>query len=363
MDNELGEGGFGLVKSVNGKAVKYFQKLSYLVAEYAALNLVKDCPFIVNPVGIDFGSMSLSMELCETNMRKWLKKQRKWISSRAVSKAVREERTKEFESDCREIMEDVLRGLIYLHDRNLLHSDVKPSNILLIRRNGKIGAVLGDCGFISRKEYARTAQTTAVYRDRYHTQTYAHDIYSLGITFLEMYGEFLTRDTSEMEIMALISRRVPSQYQGLVKKMIGPPTKRPTARQILKELYGYSYNSDFVGINHLWKKGKDLKEYRNVAAKFAKQKGIIRGMKAFNAVSYFLSTQLPSMTPLHFIAASFYICRSTFGCLKIDRKNRVISVEDYLTLGNCNHRQFFNCVQILCESEEFLSILFANSEK
>lgn len=72
----------------------------------------------------------IQLELCHTNLREWL--------------AVGEERSDETLWD---LFSQITEGLCDIHERGMIHRDVKPANVLLkFKSNGSIVAKLGDLG-------------------------------------------------------------------------------------------------------------------------------------------------------------------------------------------------------------------------
>ena len=47
----------------------------------------------------------------------------------------------------KQIIYDVLKGLIHLENVNVIHHDIKPENVFLYRKSNKIHAIIGDFGF------------------------------------------------------------------------------------------------------------------------------------------------------------------------------------------------------------------------
>ena len=150
------------------------------------------------------------------------------------------------------IMQMVLKGLINIHKINLIHRDIKGSNILL-SENGY--AKLGDFGVgiqLTDKDY-RTSKKGSPYwmspqvvlNEKYDTKT---DIWSLGITCVELVeGEPPNGDLKPAKVMEKIACTPPK-----VEDIINPnehtdefidfvrlcleidPDKRPNASELIK---------------------------------------------------------------------------------------------------------------------------------
>src|SRR5436189_1973265 len=112
----LGEGAYGKVRAHNNLAVKTFNDLLPLVQEYAALKYLRDCDYIVKVDKVDFEQLELYMELYDDSLRGFISKHRG---------------SKTYLTKIDTIINHILKGLIEIHDRGLLHGDIKPSNILI----------------------------------------------------------------------------------------------------------------------------------------------------------------------------------------------------------------------------------------
>ena len=150
------------------------------------------------------------------------------------------------------IMEQILKGLINIHKINLIHRDVKGSNILL-SEDGT--AKLGDFGVgiqLTDEEY-RTSKKGSPYwmspqvilNEKYDTKT---DIWSLGITCVELVeGEPPNGDLKPMKVMEKIACNPPKvediinldehtdEFIDFVRLCLEiNPNDRPTAEQLIK---------------------------------------------------------------------------------------------------------------------------------
>lgn len=214
----LGKGSYGEVTVKHGVAVKKFVKLSHLIQEYAALKYLEDCKYIVKPVWVNFGELELGMQLYDMSLRKYLEQTAK--------------------PDFWKILYGILSGLVELHDRGLVHGDIKPGNILVNLNPFKV--VLGDCGFVSIGKYAKVERTAAVYRETEYRHDCYHDMYSLGICILEMASEIrVFRQSSYREILQMVNDRVRNKkLREIIYNLIREDREnRFTARGLMRALF------------------------------------------------------------------------------------------------------------------------------
>ena len=156
------------------------------------------------------------------------------------------------------IAESVLRGLSYLHERKIIHRDIKPQNILL---NEKGEVKLCDFGVSGEavNSLAMTFTGTSFYMapERIQGQPYSVtcDVWSLGLTLLEVAGgkfpfksEKITQNVAPIELLTMIltfsphlkdepeldicwSKTFKSFIEYCLKK---DASERPSPRQMLK---------------------------------------------------------------------------------------------------------------------------------
>lgn len=171
---KLGKGTFGKVIKENGMAIKHFHRYSDVIQEYSMLKILSDCDYIVRTNGFNLNDKKLAMDLYDCTFRDLLDK------------------NNYNRNDLDHIIHDILLGLIELHDKNLVHGDLKPNNILI--KLNPLKVVLGDCGFVSIGKYAKVNLTARGYREIEYEHDYKHDMFSFGIIMLKVFGEFKSKD-------------------------------------------------------------------------------------------------------------------------------------------------------------------------
>ena len=338
MSGFLGRGTYGEVHVRDGKAIKRFSKLSHLIQEYMALKYLDECDYVVHTRGVDFPNLELYMELYDCSLKKWLEERRE-------GEGVRRE-------EIMDILRDILRGLVELHDRELAHGDLKPGNVLIRKRSLK--AVLGDCGFVSIAKYAKVERTAAIYRDPVVSYDSTHDMFSFGVCFLEMTADIkINRQASYDELKHVVKEKVDNpEYRKILYNLLhSDKSRRPSARSLLYRLFSESpvkwvrpsvieasssssscsrHDASTVGVknyrehNHIISHNatshvvsvlhKDRQYIRRLMKQTAHQFEINRGKKGYGALlSYIDNHRIESSLHRIYTAVTLMILSSIFG--------------------------------------------------
>ena len=182
------------------------------------------------------------------------------------------------------IIKMVLQGLIIIHDKKLIHRDIKGANILL-SEDGY--AKLGDFGVGTKlllKENYRSSIKGSPYwmspqviqKENYDSKT---DIWSLGITCIELtQGEPPFSDLNPNEVMDFIGNKkfifddffqkkksnYSKEFINFVSKCLKiNPEKRANAKELIKHEFIVKYAKDNIYLKQLLKKYEnDMDNYR-----------------------------------------------------------------------------------------------------
>ena len=84
----------------------------------------------------------------------------------------------------RQLIDELLSAVAYLHQHGVLHLDLKPDNILMTRIGGHVKLI--DLGYAYQDSYPFTTGGTPHYTAPDPVKTPASDIYSLGVIFDEL---------------------------------------------------------------------------------------------------------------------------------------------------------------------------------
>ena len=88
-----------------------------------------------------------------------------------------------------DLVKQIARGLVIMHERHVFHRDIKPENILIDKQEVVKITDLGISKVISSKEQASSTVGTLYYMPKEIIESkgsYQSDIYSLGVTFYEL---------------------------------------------------------------------------------------------------------------------------------------------------------------------------------
>ena len=173
------------------------------------------------------------------------------------------------------IMEMILKGLILMHNENLIHRDIKGANIL-ISEDGYaklgdfgVGATLNDEKYrLSKKGSPYWMSPQVASSIKYDFKT---DIWSLGITCVELLeGEPPFSDMKPKSVMERISKNPPSpseiidlnehtpEFKSFVESCLEiDPNKRASARDLLKHEFITKFSKGRKYLEKLAKKHQD----------------------------------------------------------------------------------------------------------
>ncbi|KAL2041892.1 hypothetical protein N7G274_005079 [Stereocaulon virgatum] len=157
-----------------------------------------------------------------------------------------------------QVMMQVMAGVLFMHQKGVLHRDIKPDNTLVARKT-PVHAVPADLGWAASldDEYAlrRRCGTVGFNAPRIPEegssdtlQTTAIDVFSLGATFLFMIEPDRYKDATFIAALVDMSSRPPKFYAELVLSMLAPkPQDRPSLETCLevvnKKMYTWTKES------------------------------------------------------------------------------------------------------------------------
>ena len=218
----LGKGTYGSVRVRKGLAVKKFHDVRHMIQEYIAGSYLDNARNIVRVYEIEVRKLTLSMELYQMNLRHWMEDNydRRKINDRYF------------------ILHEILVGLCEIHGRGLVHGDIKPGNILINEKPLKVA--IADLGFVSLNRYAKVKYTARVYRDSVIRQSSVHDLFSLGVLMIELFGRIkITATCNYEELKIIVNDNIHSmKLKEIILDLLAEnPRQRPQAKDVLHYFY------------------------------------------------------------------------------------------------------------------------------
>ncbi|MCE9624345.1 MAG: serine/threonine protein kinase [Deltaproteobacteria bacterium] len=159
-----------------------------------------------------------------------------------------------------QLVVQALRALDYLHQRGVLHLDLKPANLLVTDpdRTGELSVKLIDFGIARWKKHGRSQNAEVSGSPPYaapeilmeQEPSPASDIYSLGMLLHQIFArrfpfstqnpmEILMRQTFEDPLpIEKLDPALPPEFAELLRRMVarGPSARLPSARAVLDEI-------------------------------------------------------------------------------------------------------------------------------
>lgn len=162
----LGAGSFGNVTGKNNEATKKFKTLRHFIQEVILTIYMRKSRYIINLNKYNIENLEMKTERWSCSLRDSYRKIRFT------------------EKQKMRIFIDMVKGLSHLHERQIVHSDFKPSNILINLETKR--AVICDLGLSSVMMYAKKDQTAPAYRPKKTKHIYGHDMFGLCLTSYEL---------------------------------------------------------------------------------------------------------------------------------------------------------------------------------
>ncbi len=339
----LGEGTYGMVKRSGNTAVKHFAKLPHLIQEYAAGAYLNNCPYTVNVLGFDLENLTLTMELYDGSLKDWLASPRSFRQKLIMFR-------------------QILKGLVWMHDLGLVHGDLKPGNCVANwSSNGDLKkVVIADLGFVAPELFAKAERTAPVYREKVVERDYQHDIYSLGVIGLEVFGNVkVTKQFSSRKLIHNVNKRVENQLlRELISQMLDEDREeRPTARYILYHLFNIRPEIHYYPESHYTSTGgldrKDKYELEDIFRYYGGQGNTIRRAK----IGYYICRIYLAKKNIDLCKSKTYAGAILVILAAIFSKSK-FTVKDAARLGNTSEDAVYRALYGLLNDDEVLKCLF-----
>lgn len=247
---KIGRGAYGTVYLKNGKAIKNFPSPgtgNSMIREIIASKYLEECPNILTIEDFDLVNRRHYSKYYDSTLKKFMssvsglddeqKKLSKHPNSLTdeqrmslikLSKLTQKEKILKIRS--------LLDGIVYMHSRDIVHSDLKPNNIFYSTEEDIF--IIGDLGFVAPSKYTKSGRTCRYYREPEPKNNTAHDIYSLGVLLIELLCNISIRKIYTYEKLVSFCRIEDRAIENMIISMIDYDyKKRPNIFGIYYTLY------------------------------------------------------------------------------------------------------------------------------
>ena len=321
---------------------------SYL-RESLAMAYLQDCEYVVQMKSSSMTSMSITMDLCDGDLRHWYEEN--------YGKEGYYEKVDSY-------IKDMIRGLLEIHDRGMVHGDFKMSNVLL--KNGK--AYTGDCGFTSIGRYSAVYYTAEPYRDPNVKAHWTHDAYSLGCILYQLFtGKRTTYRNDKGENVAFTSLQLRDRVQRYVKNKYKEHLtmllhsiwqRRPSLRTLYKDWYGEDVPvwkpQYFCEVPETYSKKEEMDALYPEARRFAKYHFVERFEESWYSLCYYVSeNEVKDLRIL--VGALLLMCNSCFHY----RDNLLrVKMEDVIEFSKCTKQEMVGAINKLSRNPDFVTSFY-----
>lgn len=222
----IGRGTYGVVKTINCMAYKYYDDWPCLVRELPCLISCQG-PGVVEVYGYNPYKQCVRMKLYQTDLATWLSQN----SSKQNLFKFRQH-----------VLHNIIQGLVTIHSRGCVHGDLKPSNILLsstigikittrdYENSSSVRVVLADLGNVCPNGQGSIHYITPSHRPIVSSKHCPHlqhwvDVYALALVVMELW---ISDYDSWAQEVSLLQDNIPlDEYLTRIRSGINSPDVSP----------------------------------------------------------------------------------------------------------------------------------------
>lgn len=366
----LGSGAYGEVHVRDGMAVKSFHNIEKLkkmhphrksipdittpsfIRECMALCYLNENPHIVQVFEFDAEKMEISMELCNGDLREW--------KTRNMGK-------EKYFDTVYIYLRQIMKALVAMHDRGMVHGDIKMSNILVCS-NGE--ACIGDLGFSTLAPYSAVYYTAEPYRDPHMKAHPCHDVYSFACTAYQLLTgksiSYREKDGSRRafrgnELRDRVERHTPLHFRsGLLAMTNRDWESRPTMRKIYEEWFSEEipvWTPTMMCVVPEFYTGKmELEHEIDLAKVVASRRNIERFERTCYALRYYVSENPITEYRLYVTVLLFL----THCCYHFKKTVFNFTLTAGCKYASCNRKRFCDVMALLMSNRDFLDCFYWN---
>lgn len=339
MNKFLGKGTYGSVYQAGNIAIKKFTDSSSLIQEYAAGRYLNNSGYTVEVYECNLKELTLSMKLYQGTLRDWLSSDRSEEQSLVAFRKI-------------------LEALTYMSDILLVHGDLKPGNILCNwKPNGDIiDLVIGDLGFVSIERFAKANRTAPAYLEKVVVKDHKHDIYSLGVIALQMFGNFrVSKRYEPHQLIELTNKNVvnPTLRRHIISCFLDDRKERPTSRYLLYTIFSIKQELIECKLPIKVKDESDGNQLKNFMRETGqKTLGVFRCKSAYDAcISFLVRESIPLKYYIVYGCSTLVIYSALFG-----KSGYTIEMASRYSGINVNRVRLI--IETLINNKDFLDMVF-----
>ena len=309
---------------------------------------LKGSSCIVKPVSFNMENKTLEMELYDTNLSEWIRKGNMT------------------HTDKLSVLQNILIGLTEIHERGLTHADIKSSNILI--KYHPLKAVIGDLGFVSLSKFAKVERTARTYRDLKIQHKPTHDMFSLGIVIIELFGNFRFEEQPDKKQIGNLTSHIfknsglpkTNELRTIVLNLTQENyNKRLSSKEVLYQLFNKKNEVVLSSVEYPLLQNDEVQKWMKSVAKEWK---IQRAKRGYKILLHYVHNNKKEKDIILYSSAMLVILSSIFGKSGFKDQRGLDACNDYFK-DNLHHKKYsmkdiLSCISDLINNHEVITTIF-----